>query len=115
MGRLKSACSRNYLTSHHRDFLLSLARAEPAWEWMPFDKLQHLPALRRKLMNLRRLKERDAGRFLAQYNDLEAKFSEYSCSAYSPTRLGRSALTNGAKKGRLQSRSPVQLTATLDE
>jgi predicted nucleotidyltransferase component of viral defense system len=65
------------LTSQHRDFLLSLVRAEPAWELMPFANLQHLPALQWKLTNLRRLKERDAGRFLAQHHDLTAKFKEF--------------------------------------
>jgi len=40
------------LTSSHRAFLLSLVRAEPKWELMPFAHLQHLPALQWKLLNL---------------------------------------------------------------
>jgi predicted nucleotidyltransferase component of viral defense system len=31
------------LNTSHREFLLSLVRAEPAWELMPFNHLQHLP------------------------------------------------------------------------
>ena len=66
----------NTLASRHRDFLLSFVRAEPSWELMPFTNLQHLPALQWKLTNLRRLKERDAGRFQAQHNELAARFEE---------------------------------------
>lgn len=62
------------LTPRHRDFLLSLVSAEPQWELMPFDNLQHLPALQWKLLNLRKLKMRDAGRFAAQHDELAARF-----------------------------------------
>jgi hypothetical protein len=62
------------LTQHHRDFLLSLVRAEPVWDLMPFSNLQHLPALQWKLLNLRKLKARDAGRFSAQYEELAERF-----------------------------------------
>jgi hypothetical protein len=53
-------------------------RAEPAWELMPFKHLQHLPALQWKLLNLRKLKSRDAARFSAQHNELAAKFKGLS-------------------------------------
>ena len=62
------------LTSRHREFLLSLVSAEPQWELMPFDNLRHLPALQWKPLNLRKLKTRDAGRFAAQHDELEARF-----------------------------------------
>ena len=62
------------LTSRHRDFLLSLVSAEPQWELMPFDNLRHLPAPQWKLLNLRKLKTRDAGRFAAQHDELAARF-----------------------------------------
>ena len=62
------------LTSRHRKFLLSLVSAEPQWELMPFDNLQDLPALQWKLLNLRKLKMRDAGRFAAQHDELAARF-----------------------------------------
>jgi hypothetical protein len=66
------------LSTSHREFLLSLVRAEPAWELMPFNHLQHLPALQWKLLNLRKLKSRDATRFSAQHNELAAKFKGLS-------------------------------------
>jgi hypothetical protein len=62
------------LSASHRDFLLSLANAEPRWELMPFTHLQHLPALRWKLLNLRKLQARDPRRFSAQHDELAAKF-----------------------------------------
>ena len=66
------------LSTSHREFLLSLVRAEPAWELMPFNHLQYLPALQWKLLNLRKLKSRDATRFLAQHDELVAKFKSLS-------------------------------------
>lgn len=66
------------LTTSHREFLLSLVRAEPAWELMPFNHLQHLPALQWKLLNLRKLKSRDATRFSAQHDELASKFKSLS-------------------------------------
>ena len=62
------------LTASHRDFLLSLVRAEPSWELMPFDHLQQLPALQWKLLNLRKLKSRNPARFAAQHDELAARF-----------------------------------------
>lgn len=46
----------NALTSQHKDFLLSLVKGEPAWELMPFPNLRDLPALKWKLLNLKKLK-----------------------------------------------------------
>lgn len=66
------------LSSRHRDFLLSLVRAEPAWDLMPFSNLQHLPAVQWKLLNLRKLKARDAGRFSAQHDKLAARLKSLS-------------------------------------
>jgi hypothetical protein len=61
------------LTGAHRDFLLSLVRAEPAWELMPFKHLQQLPALQWKLLNLQKLKSRNAARFAAQHDELAVR------------------------------------------
>jgi hypothetical protein len=61
------------LTAAHRDFLLSMARAEPEWGLLPFANLQHLPALQWKLLNLRKLSSRDARRFAAQEHELAAR------------------------------------------
>jgi predicted nucleotidyltransferase component of viral defense system len=66
------------LTSAHRKFLLSLVRAEPEWSLMPFTHLEHLPALQWKLLNLRKLKSRDARRFAAQYDELAARLEALS-------------------------------------
>jgi len=64
------------LAPAHREFLLSMVRAEPAWELMPFSHLKQLPALQWKLLNLRKLKSRSAARFAAQHEDLAAKFKD---------------------------------------
>jgi hypothetical protein len=66
------------LSSNHRDFLPSLVRAEPAWDLMPFSNMRHLPALQWKLLNLRKLKERDAERFSAQHEELAARLESLS-------------------------------------
>ena len=63
------------LTSRHREFLLSLVSAEPAWELMPFTNLQHLPAPQWKLINLRKLKKGNPGRFVAQRDELASRFA----------------------------------------
>jgi predicted nucleotidyltransferase component of viral defense system len=64
------------LTEMHRDFLQSLVRAEPEWDLMPFADLQYLPALQWKLLNLRKLKAHNAGRFSAQEHELVARFKD---------------------------------------
>lgn len=66
------------LTSGHREFLLSLVRAQPEWSLMPFAHLQQLPALQWKLANLRRLKSHDVRRFMAQHDELAARFENLS-------------------------------------
>ena len=62
------------LTSIHRKFLLSLVRAEPAWDLMPFAHLQQLPALQWKLLNLQKLKTRNPVLFAAQHDELAKHF-----------------------------------------
>lgn len=64
------------LTPSHREFLLSLVRAEPAWQLMPFPQLERLPALQWKLLSLRKLKSRNAARFAAQHEELVARFNK---------------------------------------
>ena len=72
------------LTASHRDFLLSLVSAEPAWELMPFKHLSQLPALQWKLLNLRRLRSRNSGRFKAQYDELAALFKALPLARENP-------------------------------
>ncbi len=64
------------LTSRHREFLISLVTAEPAWDLMPFANLQHLPAPQWKLINLRKLKKSNPGRFSAQREELASRFAD---------------------------------------
>lgn len=64
------------LTPSHREFLLSLVQAEPAWQLMPFPQLERLPALQWKLLSLRKLKSRNAARFAAQHEELVARFNK---------------------------------------
>ena len=45
---------------------------------LPFANLQHLPALQWKLLNLRKLKSRDAERFATQEHELAARFKDLS-------------------------------------
>jgi len=62
------------LTTSHRQFLLSLARAEPQWDLMPFAHLHLLPAIRWKLLNLEKLKQQNPKRFDAQHHELARAF-----------------------------------------
>jgi hypothetical protein len=62
------------LTASHRAFLLSLARAEPAWDLLPFKHLQQLPALQWKLLNLQKLKSSSPARCTAQHDELATRF-----------------------------------------
>lgn len=61
------------LMASHREFLLSLVRAEPHWELMPFKHLQELPALKWKLLNLQKLRSSNPARFAEQHRELEAR------------------------------------------
>ena len=70
-----------HLTTRHREFLLSLVRAEPAWELMPFNNLSALPALKWKILNLEKLRKSNAKRFAAQYNELLARFGDLEPAA----------------------------------
>lgn len=61
------------LTANQRAFLLSLVRAEPRWELMPFKQLSELPAVRWKLQNLEKLRAKDKRKFADQHDQLESK------------------------------------------
>ena len=74
-GRLIDELPRA-LTSRHREFPLSLVGAEPAWDLMPFANLQRLPAPQWKLINLRKLRIRNPGRFSAQRDELASRFAD---------------------------------------
>lgn len=63
------------LTEKHKAFLLSLVKAEPAWDLMPFPHLKDLPALRWKLANLETLRAKRPTVFGAQHDLLKERFS----------------------------------------
>jgi predicted nucleotidyltransferase component of viral defense system len=60
------------LLPRQRDFLLSMARAEPDWSLLPYPHLQRLPALQWKLLNLTKLR-RSGKRFAMQHDELAAR------------------------------------------
>ena len=60
------------LQSRHRQFLLSMVRAEPQWQLLPQAHISQLPALQWKLQNLIKLK-RNAAKFRQQHDDLAAR------------------------------------------
>lgn len=62
------------LSTAQRDFLLSIVKAEPDWRLLPFAHIERLPAIRWKLMNLKKLK-RNAVKFRRQYDALLAGFA----------------------------------------
>lgn len=62
------------LTDSHREFLLSLVKAEPAWELMPFAHLKEMPAIKWKLQNLNTLKSKKPEVFAQQYEMLLNSF-----------------------------------------
>ena len=60
------------LQPRHRQFLLSMMRAEPQWYLLPHAHIAQLPALQWKLQNLIRLK-RSADKFRQQHDELAAR------------------------------------------
>jgi predicted nucleotidyltransferase component of viral defense system len=73
-NRLRHELPRQ-LAARHREFLLSLVRGAPAWEVMPFNQLQALPAIRWRLQNLDTLRKRNAARFGEQESLLAQGFA----------------------------------------
>ena len=63
------------LTADHKEFLLSLVKAEPQWDLMPFPHLKDLPALKWKLANLAKLKAAKPDIFEQQFILLQERFS----------------------------------------
>lgn len=61
------------LTDNDKDFLLSFKTGEPRWELFPLKELKNLPAVKWKLQNIQKLKEKNPDKHAALYNALEAK------------------------------------------
>jgi predicted nucleotidyltransferase component of viral defense system len=51
---------RRDLTSHQREFLVSLQRREPLWNLLAIDNIEQYPAIRRKLDNLAKMDAKKA-------------------------------------------------------
>lgn len=60
------------LQPRHRQFLLSMVRAEPTWQLLPHAHIAQLPALQWKLHNLTKLKK-NADKFRQQHDELAAR------------------------------------------
>lgn len=67
-GRLMNELPRALLP-RHRQFLLSMVRAEPDWSLIPCAHLSQLPALQWKLQNLAKLR-RNPSKFQQQHDEL---------------------------------------------
>ena len=54
------------LTEKQREFLISVVKAKPMWDCLPFGDLSDLPAVKWKINNLKKLKRINAGKFEQQ-------------------------------------------------
>jgi hypothetical protein len=63
------------LTQNHKDFLVSLTRAEPQWDLIDIHHLQDMPATKWKLHNLNQLKDANEAKFNAQLKELEERLA----------------------------------------
>lgn len=62
------------LTKPQKEFLITLAAGEPDWKMMECGHLAHMPAIRWKLENLKRLKKLNANKFKFQSDELRRRF-----------------------------------------
>jgi predicted nucleotidyltransferase component of viral defense system len=62
------------LTSDERQFLLSLANAEPQWELLSVKHARQLPAIKWKVHNLQKLAQENKAKLRAQANALARRF-----------------------------------------
>ncbi|MYD71050.1 MAG: nucleotidyl transferase AbiEii/AbiGii toxin family protein [Acidobacteria bacterium] len=74
VGRRLHADIRSRLRGDVAEFLLSLHDAEPDFELIGLPEAADLPAVRWKLLNLKRLKDADPGKHAAQRGALETLF-----------------------------------------
>lgn len=63
------------LNDEERSFLMSIAKADPRWDVMPFRHLRQLPALQWKLHNLQQLRDKNRKKFDEQGALLEEVFA----------------------------------------
>lgn len=60
------------LSSNERDFILSVKQGEPDYALMPFEHLDNLPALKWKVINIRKM---DKNKHTVMINKLESVLS----------------------------------------
>lgn len=72
-SRLRSELMKR-LTSDHKNFLLSLLRADPDWELLHCPHASELPGIQWKLINLRKFQERQPKAFAEQIRRMEQVF-----------------------------------------
>ena len=58
------------LEPRHREFLLGLVQCNPDWSLLTCGHLAQLPAIRWKLQNLEKLRDKNRKRFDLQYREL---------------------------------------------
>ena len=68
------------LLPRHRQFLMSIVRADPNWSLLPFAHIPQLPALQWKLRNLIQLRNRNAEKFRQQHDELIARLERVRSS-----------------------------------
>jgi predicted nucleotidyltransferase component of viral defense system len=61
------------LTADDRNFLLSFKKGEPLWNLIPIDNLQHLPAVKWKLLNIQNLLKNNPAKHAEMLKALEEK------------------------------------------
>jgi hypothetical protein len=64
----------NTLATEEREFLMSLANADPRWELLGIEHAQQLPAIKWKVQNLRKLAKEDNAKLRAQADELYRRF-----------------------------------------
>jgi hypothetical protein len=64
------------LTANDRKFLLSFKNAEPQWDLFPLKELKDLPAVKWKLQNIQKLKEKNPDKHTALYDGLMKKLND---------------------------------------
>jgi hypothetical protein len=72
-SRLRSELMKR-LTSDHKNFLLSLLRADPDWGLLHCPHASELPGIQWKLINLRKFQERQPKAFDEQIRRMEKVF-----------------------------------------
>lgn len=66
---------RKSLTANDKEFLLSFKNAEPQWDLIPLKELKDLSAVKWKLQNIQKLREKNPDKHTALYHALGTKLN----------------------------------------